>query len=82
MYFNSISSSSLTLINSSQFEYDREGLSEVELRRQIRRIDKDRARYYADCTGQTWGDKYNYDLCVNTTGQKIPDLVARLERLI
>lgn len=61
---------------------DREGLSEAELRRQIRRIDKDRARYYADCTGQTWGDKYNYDLCVNTTGQKIPDLVARLERLL
>ena len=60
----------------------REDLSEAELRKQIRRIDKDRARYYADCTGQTWGDKSNYDLCINTTGRDIPTLVTKLQHLL
>ena len=54
---------------------DDEVLEGKELRRQIRRIDRNRARYYTDCTGQTWGDKQFYDLCLNTTGKNIKQLV-------
>jgi cytidylate kinase len=41
--------------------------TEKEIMRHIRRIDRQRARYYNDTTGQTWGDKRCYDLCVNTS---------------
>ena len=53
-----------------------------ELRKQIRRIDRNRARYYTDCTGQTWGDKQFYDLCLNTTGKNIKQLVPSLARML
>ena len=42
--------------------------SKRELTREIRRIDRSRAQYYRFYTGKTWGDKYNYDLCLNATG--------------
>ena len=38
-----------------------------ELSREIRRIDSSRAQYYRFYTGKTWGDKLNYDLCLNAT---------------
>ncbi len=46
---------------------DAEGMTDQELRRHILDIDKNRAKYYDFYTGQTWGDRVNYDLCVNTT---------------
>ncbi len=44
-----------------------ENLSEKELRRRILEIDRNRARYYEFITDKRWGDKNNYDLCVNTS---------------
>ena len=32
----------------------------------IFKSDKDRARFYNQTTGQTWGAKENYDLCINS----------------
>ncbi len=61
---------------------DGENLSESELRKMIRRIDRNRARYYGDCTGQSWGEKENYDLCINTSGREIKDLIPHLEHLL
>ena len=61
---------------------DGENLSESELRKMIRRIDRNRARYYGDCTGQSWGAKENYDLCINTSGREIKDLIPHLEHLL
>lgn len=55
-----------------------EKLSDRELRQHIQSIDKNRARYYQFCTGQTWGDKLNYDLCVNTTNTPIKDVVKAI----
>ena len=46
---------------------EEEALSEKELRQKISGIDKKRAKYYAFYTGHAWGDKLNFDLCVNTT---------------
>ncbi|MBR1659429.1 MAG: cytidylate kinase-like family protein [Oscillospiraceae bacterium] len=42
--------------------------SDRELEKKIRVVDRSRAQYYRFYTGQTWGDKFNYDLCVNAAG--------------
>ena len=42
--------------------------SDRELERNIRAVDKARAQYYHFYTGQDWGARLNYDLCVNATG--------------
>ena len=44
------------------------------LARRIREVDKARAQYYHFYTGRPWADRYNYDLLVNTSGIKIPEL--------
>lgn len=43
-----------------------EALSDKELTKRIEQINKGRAEYYEFYTGQVWGDKANYDLCINT----------------
>lgn len=52
------------------------GLSEEEIVRQLKRIDKSRSKYYAYHTDQQWGDKLNYDLCVNTSNTDIQDFAS------
>ena len=59
-----------------------EGWTDEELRRQIRRIDRRRARYYAFHTEQTWGDKKNYDLCLNTGGRELRELARACAGLL
>ena len=44
-----------------------ENRSEREMRQLIQRMDRERARYYDFFTGATWGDRSNYDLCLNTS---------------
>ena len=41
-------------------------LSDKELTKRIDHINKSRADYYEFYTGQKWGARENYDLCVNT----------------
>lgn len=45
-------------------------MSDKELSRRIEQINRARAEYYEFYTGQKWGDKANYDFCVNTSGFK------------
>ena len=45
---------------------EEEEISDKELKQRILSIDKNRAAYYRFYTGQVWGDKGNYDFCVNT----------------
>ena len=59
-----------------------ESLTEKELKKQILAMDKNRARYYEFYTGLTWGDKLNYDLCVNTTGTVIKDIVPAIANML
>lgn len=56
-------------------------LSEQEMKKKILGIDKDRARYYSDFTGQKWGDKKYYDLCINTTDVEIKQVVPYIAKL-
>ncbi len=60
---------------------ENENLTADQVRRQILAIDKDRARYYNDFTGQKWGDKRYYDMCINTTDFVIKDIVPYIAKL-
>lgn len=60
---------------------DNEKTNEKELVRNIKRIDKDRAKYYEFYTGQIWGDKRYYDLCINTTDTDIKEAVNAVSKM-
>lgn len=58
-----------------------EQMTPGELKKHILTIDKNRAQYYEYFTGRTWGDRVNYDLCVNTTNASIKELAHVLAKL-
>lgn len=58
-----------------------EWVSDRELERRIRAVDKARSQYYRSCTGCVWGDKANYDLCINTSGVELKPLAAAVAAL-
>lgn len=60
---------------------EEENLTEKEMEKQIRRINKERAAYYEDYTLQKWGDKSNYDICLNTSFMVIEEMVPHLAKL-
>lgn len=56
-----------------------EYLSDSKMKRNIRSIDRGRARYYNYFSQQKWGARENYDLLINTSGKdirQISDAVA------
>ncbi len=57
-------------------------MSDEDLRQRILSIDKKRARYYQFYTDQVWGDKINYDLCINTSAVNIKKLAGITASLI
>lgn len=57
-------------------------MSDEELRQRILSIDKKRSRYYQFYTDQVWGDKINYDLCINTSAVNIKKLAGITASLI
>lgn len=59
-----------------------EKLSDKDMRRSILDIDRSRSKYYSFYTGQKWGDKEYYDLCINTTNRDIKALAVWFARLM
>ena len=59
-----------------------EHLTDKKLVKYIKKIDKQRSRYYTFYTGLVWGDKLNYDLCVNTTDMNIEDVVPHIAKML
>lgn len=64
-----------TRLERSKATAENENLTEKELLKKIREIEKKRTHYYRAFTERTWGAKENYHLCVNTSGKRIKDLV-------
>ncbi|MBQ9895801.1 MAG: cytidylate kinase-like family protein [Synergistaceae bacterium] len=62
--------------NINQDDKDASSMSDKELKQHIIDINKNRAKYYEFYTGQDWGDKANYDLCINTAHLSI-ELAAK-----
>ena len=61
---------------------DSEGLSDKELEKRIRSIDKARAQYYRFYTGESHDDRMTYDLGINTSQIAISDAVAAIAALV
>ena len=61
---------------------EHEDLSDKELLRLIRSVNKNRAKYYAYCTGHKWGERTNYDMCINTSFVKVRDVSDTLAQLL
>lgn len=59
-----------------------ENQTEKEMKKQILAVDKNRARYYEFYTGLKWGDKINYDLCINTTDTVIKEIVPAIGKML
>ena len=67
--------------NSSQ-DYEKGAeMSEKELTRRIEQINKARADYYEFYTGQKWGDKVNYDICINTANFNLQAIAEALAKI-
>ena len=45
----------------------KENLSREEAERKIEKTDQERAEYYYEHTGKTWGDVNNYHMILNTS---------------
>ena len=60
---------------------EHENLSDAELIKKIRRVDRDRAKYYRYYTGQEWGNRANYDMCINTSSVPVKELAEALAHL-
>ena len=55
-----------------------EKMTDRELKQHILGIDRKRAKYYEFYTGHKWGDRLNYDLCINTSGITPKEAAAEL----
>lgn len=60
---------------------DQEKLTDRDLKKQLTDVDKHRASYYNFYTGQKWGDRTCYDLCVNTAKANIKEWAHVLSKL-
>ena len=61
---------------------DAAAMTDKELQQKIVSIDKKRARCCQFYTEQDWGEKANYDLCVNTANAEIKKIVPAIEKFI
>lgn len=59
-----------------------ESLTDRELRRRIKKIDSERARYHELFSDTRWGNKEGYHMCLNTTGVEIKVLIPALAEYI
>lgn len=59
-----------------------EHFTDKQLRKHIKDVDKNRARYYRFYTGQEWGDKLNYDICINTAKMEIDKIIPMLVKML
>ncbi len=59
-----------------------ENLNKTTAKKKIKQIDKERAEYYKHFTNQTWGDRNNYDLRIDTSKIGIAQTIDILENYI
>lgn len=61
---------------------EHEHMSDSALKRHILKIDKERAKYYSFYTGRKWGDRLNYDMCINTAHITPKEAAAELAKVL
>ena len=61
---------------------EHEAMSDKKLRQHIQAVDRHRASYYSYCTDQKWGDKANYDLCINTGLESVKEIAHHVAQYL
>lgn len=61
---------------------EHEHMSDKELRQHIQEVDRHRASYYRHCIDQKWGDKANYDLCINTGVASVKEIAHHVAQYL
>lgn len=61
---------------------ENENLNDRQIWKNIRKVDRHRARYYMFYTGRKWGEKSNYDICINTTNASIKSVSEALVKML
>lgn len=59
-----------------------EELSNKELIEKIKQVDKNRKNYHNLISNKEWGDKNNYDICINTSKIEIKKIIPALSEYI
>ena len=49
--------------------------NESDMQKWIKKLDRARAQYYNNFTGQEWGDKEYFDLCINMANKDVDQMV-------
>lgn len=62
-------------------ETNEDDLPDKKIINYIKKVDKERAKYYEFITYQKWGSKENYDLCINTSNVNIKELVKGIAKM-
>lgn len=63
-------------------EDEHENLTDRELQKRIIEVDKQRSQYYEFYSGQKWGARINYDLCINTTNSSLIEISEAIARFV
>lgn len=61
---------------------DHDDMSDSDLLKIIRKIDKNRAKYYRHYTEKVWGERTNYDICINTSNMSVKTAAEALAHLL
>lgn len=61
---------------------DIKDLTDKQIEKKIRLVDRERRDYYNFYTNLEWSDKTNYDLCINTSHVDIKDFALLLKKLV
>lgn len=70
-------------INRCMFKAEKnENLTKEELTKKIKEVDKNRDRFYSLLSNKKWGQKENYDLCLNTSNLQIKSIIKPLSAYI
>lgn len=59
-----------------------ENLNADTAEKKIKQVDRERAEYYKHFTTQTWGNRDNYDLCIDTSKLGVVQTIDMLEDYI
>ena len=60
---------------------DLKGVKPSKAEQVVQKTDKSRSNYYNFYSGKKWGATENYDLCINTTGIQIKEMVSVIAKM-
>lgn len=69
-------------INRCKMKRQDEKITDKKVESKIKQIDKNRRKYHELISNLEWGDKKNYNLCINTSNLEIKKIIPSLSKYI